>query len=145
MDFCNRISVCLLTFNSSRLLRDVLQPVAAFADEIIVVDSGSTDGTLAICDDFNIKPLYHPFETHGRQMNYAISRARHDWVCAWTALRSWMMKRSTRCGFSSAPQAPTKITPIAFVAIGLCWDRRSERFIPSRHRITPFAFFIARW
>lgn len=36
MDFCNRISVCLLTFNSSRLLRDVLQPVAAFADEIIV-------------------------------------------------------------------------------------------------------------
>ncbi|AUO03629.1 glycosyltransferase family 2 protein [Serratia marcescens] len=80
MDFCNRISVCLLTFNSSRLLRDVLQPVAAFADEIIVVDSGSTDGTLAICDDFNIKPLYHPFETHGRQMNYAISRARYDWV-----------------------------------------------------------------
>ncbi|MEL5428891.1 glycosyltransferase family 2 protein [Serratia nevei] len=76
----NKLTVCLLTFNSSRLLRDVISPLCSIADEFIVVDSGSTDDTVAICQDFGIALLYHPFETHGRQMNYAIAQARHDWV-----------------------------------------------------------------
>ncbi|MHC5177414.1 glycosyltransferase family 2 protein [Serratia rhizosphaerae] len=74
------ISVCILTHNSERLLRKVLPPALQVADELIIVDSGSTDSTLEICRDFSIHPKSHPFETHGRQMNFAIGLARHDWI-----------------------------------------------------------------
>lgn len=47
---------------------------------MIIVDSGSTDETLEICQGFGITPLHHPYSMHGMQMNVAIDRASHDWV-----------------------------------------------------------------
>ncbi len=75
-----KISVCLLTFNSARLLREVLPPLIVIADDFVVVDSGSTDATLEICREYGINVHHRPFDMHGRQMNYAISIAAHDWV-----------------------------------------------------------------
>lgn len=75
-----KLSICLLTFNSSRLLREVIYPLIGVADEWIIVDSGSTDNTLAICQEFEIETIYHRFETHGQQMNFAISQSTNDWV-----------------------------------------------------------------
>lgn len=74
------LSVCLLTCNSARLLREVLPPVLAVADEIIVVDSGSSDATLDICHEYELVIHHHPYTMHGAQMNYAISLATNDWV-----------------------------------------------------------------
>ncbi|PLL96050.1 family 2 glycosyl transferase, partial [Klebsiella michiganensis] len=75
-----KLSVCLLTCNSSRLLREVLPPLLKVADEFIVIDSGSTDATLQICQQFGLTVHYHAYTTHGSQMNYATSLASHDWV-----------------------------------------------------------------
>lgn len=75
-----KLSVCLLTCNSSRLLQEVLSPLLKVADEIIVIDSGSTDTTLQICQQFDLAVHQHPYATHGKQMNYATSIASHDWV-----------------------------------------------------------------
>ena len=75
-----RLTVCLLTYNSARLLHKVLCPLMRIADEVIVVDSGSTDETLAILQEYGIAPIYHPYAMHGEQMNIAISRSSHDWV-----------------------------------------------------------------
>lgn len=75
-----KISVCLLTYNSSRLLHEVLPPLQGIADEIIVVDSGSTDTTLSICHDFGLFVHSHPYAMHGTQMNYATRLAKYDWV-----------------------------------------------------------------
>lgn len=81
MDFTMfKLSICLLTFNSARLLREVLPPLTRIADEFVVIDSGSTDATLSICAEFGITPIYHPFATHGQQMNFAISQASNEWV-----------------------------------------------------------------
>ena len=46
------LSVVILTFNSEKYLKEVLES-AKFADEIIVVDSGSKDSTRQICDGFS--------------------------------------------------------------------------------------------
>ncbi|WP_058913694.1 glycosyltransferase family 2 protein [Entomohabitans teleogrylli] len=75
-----KLSVCLLTYNSERLLRDVLKPLMNIADEFIVVDSGSSDSTLSICQQFGLTPHSHEYAMHGQQMNYAISLASNDWV-----------------------------------------------------------------
>ncbi|MGE8356728.1 MAG: glycosyltransferase, partial [Microvirgula sp.] len=55
-----KLSVCVLTFNSERLLEACIEPLTRIADELIVVDSGSSDGTLAILEKFGLTPLYRP-------------------------------------------------------------------------------------
>jgi glycosyltransferase involved in cell wall biosynthesis len=75
-----KLTVCLLTYNSERLLHKVIPPLIKVADEIVVIDSGSTDTTLSICHEYGLSPVYYPYNMHGEQMNLAISHAAHDWV-----------------------------------------------------------------
>jgi glycosyltransferase involved in cell wall biosynthesis len=75
-----KLSVCLLTHNSMRTLENCLLPALAVADEMIVVDSGSTDATLALLSKHGIVPIHHPYQTHAVQMNFAIDQAANDWV-----------------------------------------------------------------
>jgi glycosyltransferase involved in cell wall biosynthesis len=75
-----RLTVCLLTFNSGRLLREVLPPLREIADEFVVLDSGSKDDTLEILRGFGIAAKHRPYSTHGEQMNAAAALAAHDWV-----------------------------------------------------------------
>lgn len=75
-----KLSVCLLTCNSARLLRDVLSPLLTIADDLVVLDSGSTDATLDICQEYGLKVHYHPYAMHGAQMNHATRLAVYDWV-----------------------------------------------------------------
>lgn len=74
------LSVCLLTHNSMRTLEACLPPAMAAADEMIVIDSGSTDGTIEHLRNRGIEPIHHPYQTHARQMNFAIEQATNDWV-----------------------------------------------------------------
>lgn len=75
-----KLSVCLLTCNSARLLREVLPPLLVVADDFVVLDSGSSDATLEICHEYGLTVHHHPYAMHGAQMNHATSLAAHDWV-----------------------------------------------------------------
>lgn len=75
-----QLTVCLLTHNSERLLNQVIPPLIKVADEVVIVDSGSTDRTLDICGDYDITPIYNAYRMHGEQMNVAVRQASHDWV-----------------------------------------------------------------
>lgn len=74
-----RLSVVLITLNAAAQLRECLASVA-FADEIVVVDSGSSDATLAIAADFGARVLHQDWLGFGPQKQFAIEQAAHDWV-----------------------------------------------------------------
>lgn len=75
-----KLSVCVLTYNSVRLLSEVLKILIKIADEIIILNSGNIANTINISRGYGIEPIYHPFKTHSQQMNHATSLASHDWV-----------------------------------------------------------------
>jgi glycosyltransferase involved in cell wall biosynthesis len=76
----NRLSACLITFNEEHNLPRALTSLAGIADEMVVVDSGSTDRTAEIAKEHAVSFFQRPFTNHADQKNYAASRARNDWI-----------------------------------------------------------------
>jgi glycosyltransferase involved in cell wall biosynthesis len=74
-----KISVVIITFNSEDTLGKVLESVA-WADEFVIVDSGSTDKTLQIASEFGAKVWYKKFEGYGSQKQFANQQASNDWI-----------------------------------------------------------------
>ncbi|WP_033915719.1 glycosyltransferase family 2 protein [Campylobacter sputorum] len=75
----SKISIVILTFNSEKYLKEVLQS-AKFADEILVIDSGSTDKTEEICSKFQAKFIYEPWRGFGKQKRFGVNLAQNEWV-----------------------------------------------------------------
>ena len=75
-----RISIVIITFNEQRNLARCLESVKDIADEIVVVDSFSTDDTLAIARSYNARIIQHPFLGYGEQKNFATGHAENDWI-----------------------------------------------------------------
>jgi glycosyltransferase involved in cell wall biosynthesis len=65
------ISLIILTFNEEKNIRACLQSVVGRVNQIFVVDSFSTDNTLAICQEFNIPVIQNKFENYSIQRNWA--------------------------------------------------------------------------
>jgi glycosyltransferase involved in cell wall biosynthesis len=74
-----KLSVAVITFNEAANIRRTLESVE-WADEIVVVDSGSTDNTLAIAREFNTKIYVERWKGYGGQMNSAIDKCTSPWV-----------------------------------------------------------------
>ena len=76
----NRLSVVIITLNEAEDLPRCLASVE-WADEIVVVDSGSTDGTLELCRAHpKVRLFEQAFLGSGRQKRHAVACASHDWV-----------------------------------------------------------------
>ena len=75
-----KISVVIITFNEERNIARCLVSLGGVADEIIVVDSFSTDATKKKCKRHQVKWFQHAFESHIQQKNYALSLASNEWV-----------------------------------------------------------------
>lgn len=73
------VSLYILTFNEAAQLREVL-PAVGWADEVVVVDSFSTDDTVAVCAQFGARHVNVKFEGFGKLRNQALALLRHDWV-----------------------------------------------------------------
>ncbi len=74
------LSVVVLTKNEERNIRDCLQSVAGFADEIIVVDDESLDKTVQIARFYTDRIIVRRMDIEGRHRNFAYSKARNLWV-----------------------------------------------------------------
>jgi len=76
----NKLTALIITYNEIGYIENCIDSVR-FADEIIVVDSYSTDGTYEhLCADPDVKVIQHPFENFTQQKSYALSQATYDWV-----------------------------------------------------------------
>jgi len=76
---CLSLSVVIITFNEEANLAGTLASVA-WADEIVVVDSGSTDRTREIAESANAKVIVEPWKGFAAQKNFALSKATTDWI-----------------------------------------------------------------
>lgn len=74
-----KISVLVIALNEEKNIRDCLGSVS-WADEIIVVDSGSTDATKSIAAEFTDKVVQNRFRDFSSQKNFALSLASGEWV-----------------------------------------------------------------
>jgi glycosyltransferase involved in cell wall biosynthesis len=73
------VSATLITLNEESNIEEALQAVD-WADEVVVVDSGSTDGTLEICRRYADVVLHRDWSGFVDQKNYAADSARHNWI-----------------------------------------------------------------
>lgn len=78
----NKISATILTLNEAHRIEACLESLRDVADEIVVVDSGSTDGTLDICRRYGCRISVRRMEGFGAQRQYATSLASHSYVLA---------------------------------------------------------------
>jgi glycosyltransferase involved in cell wall biosynthesis len=73
------VTATVITFNEAANIQAALESLA-WADEIVVVDSESTDNTAAIARQFTGKVIVRPWPGYIEQKNFAAAQAAHDWI-----------------------------------------------------------------
>lgn len=73
------ISAIAITYNEEINIESYIESLS-FADEIIIVDSFSTDKTIELAKHYDVKIIQNPFENFSAQKNFAIAQATYDWV-----------------------------------------------------------------
>lgn len=74
------ISVIILSYNEEAVIEDCLKSVHGFADEIILIDSRSTDKTVEIAKKYKAKVVEHGLTSFSEQRNIGLEKAKGDWI-----------------------------------------------------------------
>lgn len=74
------LSAVIITYNEESNIGRCLQSLVGIADEIIIVDSASTDNTCSIAEQYGARIIQHPFAGFAAQKNLAAQAATHNWV-----------------------------------------------------------------
>ena len=75
-----KISAVIITYNEELFIEKCLASIQGVVDEIVVVDSFSTDGTEEICKKYNVRFIQHKFEGYKDQKNFALKQAKYQKV-----------------------------------------------------------------
>ncbi len=97
------LSVVLITHNVADQLGQCLASVP-FADEIVIVDTGSDDGTLEVAERYRARLVHSEWRGFGRQKQFAVEQAAHDWVLCLDA--DERVSPELRAGIERALAAP---------------------------------------
>jgi len=75
-----KLSGVIITYNEERNIEKCLESLVNVVDEIVVIDSFSTDSTKSICERFNVMFIEQKFLGYIEQKNFALSQASHDYI-----------------------------------------------------------------
>ncbi|MFI5135444.1 MAG: glycosyltransferase family 2 protein, partial [Chitinophagales bacterium] len=74
------ISAVIITFNEEKKIARCIDSLNGVADELVVVDSFSTDATVEICKAKSVRFIQHAFEGYIQQKNFAVTQATNDFI-----------------------------------------------------------------
>jgi glycosyltransferase involved in cell wall biosynthesis len=74
------LSIFIIAKNEADRLPETLRAVRELSDDVVVVDSGSTDGTQQVAADLGARVTYNPWAGYGRQKRFAEDQCRHPWL-----------------------------------------------------------------
>ncbi len=77
-----KVSTTIITYNEEHNIERCLKSVVPFSDEIVVVESHSTDRTRAIASAMGARVIANDWPGYGRQRQFALDHATHEWVFA---------------------------------------------------------------
>ena len=118
-----RISATIITFNEAENIRDACASVA-WADEIVVVDSESTDNTREIATECGARVIVNPWPGFAAQKQFAVEAASDDWI------------------FSL--DADERVSPELKSSIAVLRENDEAR-LADGYRIARRAFYLGRW
>lgn len=75
----NKVSAVIITLNEETIIKKTLSKLW-WCDEIIIIDSGSKDNTVQICEQHGCSVYFHAFKGFGEQKNYGVAKAKNDWI-----------------------------------------------------------------
>ena len=75
-----KLTVAIITYNEEKNIKRCLESIKDIADEILIVDSLSTDGTKAIAMEYNCTFIEQKFLGYQDQKNLALQHSHHQWV-----------------------------------------------------------------
>lgn len=110
------LSVAIIAFNEERIIEKTLTSIQNWVDEIVVVDSYSTDGTVNILDMFSVKLYQRKWEGYANQKNFAIDKCTGEWILVLDAdeivsdaLRDEILKTIKQAGIKKGFFIPRKL------------------------------------
>ena len=74
------VSVFIITKNEADRIGETIRAVRDLTDDLIVVDSGSTDGTQVIAEEHGARVVFNEWPGYGPQKRFAEDQCRHDWL-----------------------------------------------------------------
>jgi glycosyltransferase involved in cell wall biosynthesis len=74
-----KLTAIIPTFNNEKIIQRSIESIK-WADEILIVDSYSTDSTFEICREYGARIIQHEYINSAIQKNWAIPQAQHDWI-----------------------------------------------------------------
>lgn len=75
-----QLSIFIIARDEADRIARTIEAVRSLSDDIVVVDSGSTDGTQAIAQQLGARVLFNPWPGYGQQKRFAEEQCRHDWL-----------------------------------------------------------------
>lgn len=76
----HNISAVIISFNEEKLIQQCIESILPITNDIIIVDSGSTDQTVSIATAAGARVFHMPWEGYGANKNFGNSKARYDWI-----------------------------------------------------------------
>jgi glycosyltransferase involved in cell wall biosynthesis len=125
----SRVCCTIIAYNEADRIERTLRSVAGLVDEIVVVDAGSTDGTVAICERLGARVVHHPWGGYGPQKRFAEEVSGCDWILNLDA-DEWLSDdlRAELAAQLAAPLPPTR-----------CFRANVRVVYPKRDAPAPFA------